>query len=530
MLDHKHCLMAWAMVHSGFLLNRFVTKAGSTPFELVSGKPFSGRLAMFAEPVMAFVATKETPKGDARWERSIVLTKAGMTDMCLVFCKGRIRLTRSIRRCFADWKWQLEGVLGAKLQPSITKPGEKPEAIEPLPFAGALADTSAGDEAAEDPKSDKGNEPSEDSVTPSSRASMEMDAQQAGNLQVPAIAASSAGQSAAVLPDTTTLEELFLVDRNLEESPKRMRLDETGKATHEKSGRIGRLAHLDYDEFEALDGKELDAELFDRPDYLQDADEKFVQEEIPKELSDLETQLMRSRTDEREPELSEEELEIEMLDGIARQLEVQRLKGMQVLLELDAVAEEDQDSPLSAKFVYTWRRKEYQGSPIWLRRARLVAREFNFMEVNDVFSPASPTLLTKLLPLLECSSIYGANSVIGSLDISDAFLMVPQERPMSYLIAKCLPGQRAGARRWYDHVVQVLTEGAGMEVSDECPTLLRDKRGRGCLLMHVDDMTFSGTEHWVEDVLIANLKQRYRVTYTIAKKAGDEFSFLKRAW
>ena len=289
MLDHKHCLMAWAMVRSGFLLNRFVTKAGSTPFELVSGKPFSGRLAMFAEPVMAFVATKETPKGDARWERSIVLTKAGMTDMYLVFCKGRIRLTRSIRRCFADWKdalelfthcnafpWQLEGVLGAKLQPSITKPGEKPEAIEPLPFAGALADTSAGDEAAEDPKSDKGNEPSEDSVTPSSRASMEMDAQQAGNLQVPAIAASSAGQSAAVLPDTATLEELFLVDRNLEESPKRMRLDETGKATNEKSGRIGRLAHLDYDEFEALDGEELDAELFDRPEYLQDADEKFV--------------------------------------------------------------------------------------------------------------------------------------------------------------------------------------------------------------------------------------------------------------
>ena len=240
----------------------------------------------------------------------------------------------------------------------------------------------------------------------------------------------------------------------------------------------------------------------------------------------------------REPELSEEELK--MLDGIARQLEVQRLKGMQVLLELDAVAEEDQDSPLSAKFVYTWRRKEYQGSPIWLRRARLVAREFNFMEVNDnVFSPASPTLLTKLLPLLQCSSIYGANSVIGSLDISDAFLMVPQERPrkiklqhgeMSYLIAKCLPGQRAGARRWCDHVVQVLTEGAGMEVSDECPTLLRDKRGRGCLLMHVDDMTFSGTEHWVEDVLIANLKQRYKVTYTIAKKAGDEFSFLKRAF
>ena len=48
--------------------------------------------------------------------------------------------------------------------------------------------------------------------------------------------------------------------------------------------------------------------------------------------------------------------------------------------------------------------------------------------------------------------------------------------------------------------------------------------------MHVDDMTFSGTEHWVEDVLIANLKQRYKVTYTIAKKAGDEFSFLKRAF
>ena len=96
---------------------------------------------------------------------------------------------------------------------------------------------------------------------------------------------------------------------------------------------------------------------------------------------------------------------------------------------------------LTIRFVYDWRWKptgKAEGGQDpqfkWLRRARLVAREYAFAEGkrDDVFSPASSSHLLRLLPALYlCKTALddfpGDDPyVLGSLDIKDAFLQVDQ--------------------------------------------------------------------------------------------------------
>lgn len=78
---------------------------------------------------------------------------------------------------------------------------------------------------------------------------------------------------------------------------------------------------------------------------------------------------------------------------------------------------------LTTRFVFDWRLKPFktgEGQEVmrWMRRARLVAREYAFAEGkrDDVFSPASSSHLLRLLPVL-----------LGCLDIKDAFLQVTQQ-------------------------------------------------------------------------------------------------------
>ena len=72
-----------------------------------------------------------------------------------------------------------------------------------------------------------------------------------------------------------------------------------------------------------------------------------------------------------EPELSAEELE--KLDSWADEVETQRLIGLKVLLP-DALPVDCKT--LSTRYVRTWRQPD--GEAIWLRRSRLVAREFTW--------------------------------------------------------------------------------------------------------------------------------------------------------
>ena len=102
----------------------------------------------------------------------------------------------------------------------------------------------------------------------------------------------------------------------------------------------------------------------------------------------------------------------------------------------------------------------------------MCAREFSFWEVrNDTFSPASTPSIQRLLPAMLLSGCFPATYTLASFDISDAYLMVPQEKRRLvkildhhevFIIDKLLPGQRKGSKLWYEFFVKDLVEQVGV--------------------------------------------------------------------
>ena len=97
---------------------------------------------------------------------------------------------------------------------------------------------------------------------------------------------------------------------------------------------------------------------------------------------------------ELEPCLSSDELD--ELDRIADEVEIRRLTDMGVLTS-QSNYEGQLGKPLSARMVRAWRKKTrpvldstgkvVENEPAWLRRSRLVGRDFNWLEArDDVFS------------------------------------------------------------------------------------------------------------------------------------------------
>jgi len=67
-----------------------------------------------------------------------------------------------------------------------------------------------------------------------------------------------------------------------------------------------------------------------------------------------------------------------------------------------------------------------------------------------------------------------AQPVLGTLDISDAFLQVPQQHPrlvtfgnQSFVILRCLPGQRDASKLWYQYFTSKLQIAVGATICAE---------------------------------------------------------------
>ena len=243
-----------------------------------------------------------------------------------------------------------------------------------------------------------------------------------------------------------------------------------------------------------------------------------------------------------QPELPADELGL--IDVEADKIEIQRLLAMNVIATPDGYSGK-LDVPLSAKMVRTWRKKMNttvgdDGVPVtqmmWMRRSRLVGRDFNFLEYReDVYSPASSASVVKLLPCMAMSDAFVSNAVIATLDVSDAFLQVPQPIPRKvtlngedFIILKCLPGQRDASRLWYSFFVERLSAHFDVAVCPEQPCILRCQ-DKGVLLLHVDDVLICGSEDWISQSLIPKLEGEFKLTYTLVKRQdGGSLEFLKR--
>ena len=158
------------------------------------------------------------------------------------------------------------------------------------------------------------------------------------------------------------------------------------------------------------------------------------------------------------------------------------------------------------------------------------------------FSPASNSVVTRLIPAMVMSGLYSEDHVIGALDISDAYLQVPQESKRhlkvvdavgydDLIIAKCLPGQGDGARRWYFFFCEFLEKQLEMECCKEQPSILKVNKanGSGCLLLHVDDVLFTMSSDFMHQTFLPILKQAFKLSVTwVDRKKGGSFEFLKR--
>ena len=98
----------------------------------------------------------------------------------------------------------------------------------------------------------------------------------------------------------------------------------------------------------------------------------------------------------------------------------------------------------------------------------------------------------------------GPRFVLGALDVKDAFLQVPQEEPTQvttagghFLVKRNLPGQRIGAKAWFGRLTAWLKDFLFSQINP-CLGRMADK---AVLLIHVDDILFSGEAGYVEKEL-----------------------------
>ena len=218
---------------------------------------------------------------------------------------------------------------------------------------------------------------------------------------------------------------------------------------------------------------------------------------------------------ENEPELETEELAA--LDKLADDVELQRLRTMQVLLPFDPSSSEEYVT-LSTRFVRTWReKKDGDGRQIWLRRSRFVAGEFAWLTPDgaDLYSPASSNVTTRLIPIAFLE-MFSKGWILCGIDVSDAFLTVSQVRPttvtsidalgnvQSHVLGKVLPGQRDGSVLWHRALTQFLEQEFGIKAFDAYPALLRNDKC--CIILHVDDILLTGDREYVTNVLIPKIQ------------------------
>ena len=560
----NHPLFSWAFKHAGWLIDRFVTKANMTAYEVIRGHAYRGKLCQYGEPVMCYVADTTKRKGDARWKQGIFLGKALTNDMFVVHCDGNIRLTRSVKAIYKDWSehmglyrtivvqpWHIEGTIGNRIDPVGSR-----STGEALPL-----DDEPGDDSPAEEVSTEAFVGVPVSLTPIPEAEKRMKAPPSTavvaspvtpfvpptvHVEVPF--ASSGGAEDVAMPSPALTGPPAATTPLGDDSGDEGRAEPTAKRQKLSTRRVGgeELCHMDVESYEYID-EQIEQQVFDQfagdDDDIAGYDDDNLAWENGTSTQAVSVWMPIS---EFQPELPADEMSV--IDAEADKIEVQRLLSMSVITTVDGYSGK-LDIPLSAKMVRTWRKKTKTETDqhgvttsqlMWMRRSRLVGRDFNFLEYReDVYSPASSSSVVKLLPSLALSDGFVNEGVIATLDVSDAFLQVPQPIPRKisldgceYVILKCLPGQRDASRLWYSYFVERLRAHVSVDVCPEQPCILRCAANDnlcGVLLLHVDDVLIHGTESWISDILIPSLEKEFKLTYTmVPRHQGGTLEFLKR--
>ena len=424
---------------------------------------YTGKCCPFGEVVMAYVADDRRQKGSARWAPMVFLGKTE-NDMFIVGLDKSLRVTRSIKRIFTDMKahlgtyqtfnvmsWMIEGTLGTRLGPGMPR---IPAAQTRLTFEDdALASDAEAQSVRGYVAPDSGSEIGGVDITteglPMMLPEVPMIATGVPHASVPRVPQSEASSRQQL----QRLAEASLGSSQHETDDQPVAMADVGSAvpvpvtpeepTHEPSAKRARLSvsrvsgedMVHVDETDLLGQSCLNFDAYDDFDFhapeiecFDDDDNNYFENETGGDLSPHDDEhLLWYPISPDEPLVDDETLQ--HLDSIADAIEISRLKGIHVLQHEDETVDADSlGSNFTAKFVRTWRKKSKDGAEMWLRRSRLVAREFNRLELRaDLFSPASNHVVEKLLPALSVSGVFPDSFVMGSsFDIGDAYLQVPQ--------------------------------------------------------------------------------------------------------
>ncbi|CAE7303180.1 unnamed protein product [Symbiodinium sp. CCMP2592] len=538
-----HPLFQWSVLHACWLLNRFRVLQNETAFERVRSSSYEGRICLFGERVMGFL---QTAKASAQWIKGVWLGKTCRNDVHIIGTAAGIFVTRSVRRFANPWDLDLavsvekcvwehglaslgsQLVLAKRVAPPAPIPVPVPAEVSggPVIAPGDGDGKEAADEGAASPSEVAGTDPSSSSSSSSRRSSD---------------VAMSIGDSFMSVADEGA--GVGYVD-NGEPGPggdvNRVQLSAASLVCpFFFPGESIRAVH-------AYGHEDESPELCFEPELVEGFEEDDLQDdewEEPEEvdLTDYEQKLMFPRSGDDPPSLSQDKLD--EIDLVAEFVEIERLKKLSVLLDPSTLDGHSagEVKRLTTRMVKDWREKVHQGKPIWLRRARYVAREFAWLcERSDTFAPASSCLLNRLLPILYTTST-APDKCLVAIDVSDAFLTVDQTVPtevvyrptgggpeVKFALGKLLPGQRDGSEKWYGSFLQHLSSSLSVESCEAYPTLLRTKGLESVMQLRVDDMLAFTTLKYANNELKPALLAKYKIKFEVLQKPGDVLWFLKR--
>ncbi|CAE7314572.1 unnamed protein product, partial [Symbiodinium sp. KB8] len=565
LFDTDHPMWQWAVVHAAWIRTRFSVTQGCTPYERLTNALYRGKVCMFGEAVMAYL--KQSAKASAKWQKAIWLGKTTANDVNILGVPGGIFVSRSVRRFSDCWDGKLAAEidtyvwqhglasLGGTLVLNNKKVSLPAQPALPLPVEAGKPH----DEAPRSPSQVAGSDPER-----SSGSQMSVDFPD-GVPDLEQIAAEAASTQQSDVADVLlpAIPEAVQLSEN-PRPQKQPRLETStismiSTAGERSSGvdlivgceempcvtEIRKVTYTHEDESVEL--------AFDQDaiDDMEDYDYEEYNDDQIGDAGDLDQRLCRPRDSDVEPECGEEEMRV--LDSIADQVEITRLKSMSVLQDPSSM-DLSQAVHLTTKMVRTWRQKETGNPPVpaWYRRSRYVAREYAWLsERTDLFSPASSSLCNRLLPILFMySKSKDDNNNISdddklslfAVDIGDAFLTVPQVRPtyVTYVhpdgskelfyLGFVLPGQRSGSSDWYDDFTKFLSANLDIVECPAHPSLVKtaDPSSRFAMQLHVDDMLGFAKRKFVHETFLPTLKKKYKVTAQLIENVGDFVTFLKR--
>ena len=472
-IPSSHPLYSWSFRHAAFLLTRYkVHNDGCTSFEIVHGRKYDSKIAGFGSTVFCQFVPKKKVKGVA-WEKAVYLGKSSLGDLSIVANASGVHYARTIRR--AAQVYQAGMIVAMKGVPwnatldvvAARTKGRGALGRVPVVAAPALGEAEPpGDEAASDPPTST----PQASHSPGMSVIDTLDGMEAQG--------SSSGSS-ELIPDAMQVDKVEAVDRESFVPFVFRVLDPEQPHGHEDD-------FVDCDPEEEIGNMPVEDEILCEPE------EEVFEESAGAVPGDAGMSWSGRPYELGPPELDPEELE--KLDQQMKEKEISRLLDMGVLAGMAPEAREGKVK-LQRKYVLDWSRRFRSG---WTRRARLVAKEYKFLEpaLTDLYNPASVACSHKLLGCMFASS---QQLELVSLDVTDAYLQVKQRRP-TYIqtpvgdleLLYTLPGQRTGSRDWYDHLAATLAEG-GMETFKGNPAVFAIPQ-QVALNSHVDDMQILGVK------------------------------------